>query len=155
MRNLKSLLLYGCVGFSLSLIAVSCDKDDDNGSNSNSSVLKPSSNVSKPSLESNLTNTTDAEVMFRCRFDNGGDTQNNMNCTVHWGKYSSRPSTTPKASDLSHHESMRIYANTTKCTTFDKTHTGFSGGTYVYYYFECKNSKYTTKTNVTYCIVKR
>lgn len=39
--------------------------------------------------------------------------------------------------------------------TFDKTHTGFNGGTFVYYYFECRNSKYTTKTNVTYTIVKR
>ena len=44
---------------------------------------------------------------------------------------------------------------TSKTTVFDKTHTGFSGGTYVYYYFECQNSKYTTKEDIKYCIVKR
>ena len=36
-----------------------------------------------------------------------------------------------------------------------KSHSGFSGGNYIYYYFECENSKYSTETDVKYCIVKR
>ncbi|MGN1217292.1 MAG: hypothetical protein ACI4TD_04875 [Phocaeicola sp.] len=134
-------------------MATSCEKDEDY--TSDKEVQKPTSNISKPTFEKNITTTTTDQVSLRCRFNNGGDTWNNMNCTVHWRKYSSKPSTTPKASDMSKHESMRQYASTSKSTTFDKTHAGFSGGTYVYYYFECRNSKYTTTTDVTYCLVKR
>lgn len=137
----------------MSFVLTSCDKDDDY--TSDKEVQTPISNISRPTFEKYLTTTTMSDVSMRCRFNNGGDIWNNMSCTVHWRKYSSKPSTTPKVSDMSRHESMRQYATTSKTTTFDKTHTGFSGGTYVYYYFECKNSKYTTKTDVTYCVVKR
>lgn len=151
MKIFKVSLFLLVVG--MSFLATSCDKDDDY--NPNNDVKTPSSNISQPTFEKNLTTTTTSDVSMRCRFNNGGDTWYNMTCTVHWRKYSSKPSTTPKASDMSNHESMRQYATTSKSTTFDKTHTGLSGGTYIYYYFECKNSKYTTKTNMTYCIVKR
>lgn len=56
---------------------------------------------------------------------------------------------------MTNHESMRQYSTTKLTTTFDKTHAGYSGGNYIYYYFECSNSKYTTKTNITFCVVKR
>lgn len=36
-----------------------------------------------------------------------------------------------------------------------ESHSGLSGGTYIYYYYECRNSKYTTKTDVMWNIVKR
>lgn len=152
MRSFKTLLLALCVGFSL--LVAGCDNDDYDYNNGD--VTQPStSRVSKPSFEKYLTTTTYEEVSFRCRFANGGDTWENMGCTVHWREYRSKPSTVPKASDMTKHETMRIYATTSRSTTFDKTHTGFSGGTYVYYYFECHNSKYRIKTNVTHCVVKR
>lgn len=152
MKNNKTLFLLLIVG--MSFVTTSCDKDDDEY-NRNDVVETPVSKISQPTFEKYLTTTTFSDVSMRCRFKNGGDTWENMNCTVHWRRYSSKPTTTPKSSDMTNHESMRQYATTSKSTTFDKTHTGFSGGTYVYYYFECKNSKYTTKTDVTYCIVKR
>ncbi len=151
MKKFKSLLFVLVAG--LSLLSIGCDKDDDG--NSNKEVQKPVTNISKPTFEKYLTTTTTSDVSLRCRFNNGGDTWNNMSCTVHWRSYASKPTTTPKASNMTKHESMRQYASTSRSTTFDKTHAGFSSGTYVYYYFECKNSKYTTTTNVTFCVVKR
>ncbi len=138
----------------ISLFATSCDKDDDDHSSPNVEQTT-TSNVTSPTFDKNLTTATYSDISMRCRFTNGGDTWENMSCTVHWRKYSTKQSSVPKASDLTNSETMRQYATTSTKTTFDKTHTGFSGGTYVYYYFECKNSKYTTKTDVTYCIVKR
>ena len=150
--KILNIFLLGLVAGS-SIVFTSCDKEDDYSSSNN--VQTPTTKISKPTLARDLTTTTTMDVSIRCRFDNGGDTWNNMSCTVHWRKYSSKPSTTPSASDMTNHESMRQYASTSKSTTFDKSHSGLSGGTYIYYYFECRNSKYTTKTNVTYCIVKR
>lgn len=151
MKNINRILFVLVAG--LAFVATSCEKDEEH--TSDKEVQTPASNISKPTFEKNITTTTTDQVSLRCRFNNGGDTWNNMNCTVHWRKYSSKPSTKPKASEMSNHESMRQYASTSKSTTFDKTHAGFTGGTYVYYYFECRNSKYTTTTDVTYCVVKR
>ena len=137
----------------MSFVAASCTKDDDY--TPDNEVQTPTSSISRPTFEKYLTTTTTDQVSLRCRFNNGGDITDNMSCTVHWKQYGSKTSSTPKESDMSKHESMRQYAATSKSTTFDKTHAGFSGGTYIYYYFECKNSKYTTKSEVTYCIVKR
>lgn len=151
MKIIKYLTII-LISFS-SILVTSCGEENDD-------ILigeetSPSQNLSKPEFDKYLTTTTMSDVSLRCRFTNGSDTWENMKCTVHWRKYTSKPSSTPKASDMNKHESMRIYATTSTKTTFDKTHTGFSGGNYVYYYFECSNSKYTTKTDVTYCIVKR
>lgn len=56
---------------------------------------------------------------------------------------------------MTEHETMRQYGGGTKTkTTFDKSHAGFRGGTYLYYYFECSNSRHTTKSEVTFCVVK-
>lgn len=136
------------------LATTSCDKEE------NTFYEEPEtpviSNLSPPSLDKYLTTTDYDGVSFRVRFTNGGDTNENMSCIVHWCKYSSKPSKTPKATDMTKHESMRQYGSGTKTkTTFDKSHAGFSGGTYIYYYFECSNSRHTTKTDVTYCVVKR
>lgn len=56
---------------------------------------------------------------------------------------------------MTNHETMRQYDFTSKSVTLDKSHAGFNGGEYLYYYFECSNSEYTTKTNVTFCVIKR
>lgn len=152
MKKVKSLLLILIAG--TSFLITSCDKDNDDY-DPDDIVQTPTSSVSKPTFDKNLTTTTYSDVSMRCRFTNGGDTWEHMSCTVHWKKYATKPSSSPKASDLTNSETMRQYSTTSTKTTFDKTHTGLSGGTYVYYYFECKNSKYTTKTDVTYCVIKR
>ena len=149
-------VLFPILVVGMCCVTTSCDKDEEKYSGSlEQTQTPPTSNISQPTFEKNLTTTTISDVSMRCRFNNGGDTGGNMSCTVHWNKYYSKPTTTPKASDMTNHEQMRQYASTSETTTFDKTHTGFSGGMYIYYYFECKNSKFTTKTDVTYCVVKR
>lgn len=139
----------------ITLCTTSCSKDDEDDDDYYEAPSTSASSVSTPVFDKDLTTTTLYDVSFRCRFKNGGDTEKNMNCTVHWRKYTSKPSSSPKASEMSKHESMRQYSTTSTKTTFDKTHSDFSGGNYIYYYFECSNSRYTTKTDVTYCVVKR
>lgn len=111
--------------------------------------------IEMPSFEKYLTTTDYDGFSIRMRFDNGGDVRENMSCTVHWKAYPSKPSSTPRKSDLTNNESMRIYGNTKGSTTFDKSHAGYRGGTYIYYCATCSNSRYSVTTPVTFCIVKR
>ena len=144
---LKSLLL--CI-FSFGLYG--CEKDESSFEGGNST---PSKNVSVPTFDKYLTTTTTNGFSIRLRFTNGGDDRGNMNCTVYWRAYPKKPSSTPSARDLTMCEQMRIYDHTKTKTTFDKTHAGYSGGTYIYYYAECRNSKGSCKTSVNYAIIKR
>ena len=111
--------------------------------------------VDAPSFDKYLTTTDTDGFSIRLRFNNGGDDRENMSCKVYWKAYSSKPSATPTEQDLSKSEEMRIYDHTKAKTTFDKSHAGYAGGTYIYYYAVCRNSKGSCKTNVTYTIVKR
>lgn len=88
----------------MSFVAASCAKDDDY--TSDKEVQKPTSSITRPTFEKYLTTTTTDQVSLRCRFNNGGDITDNMSCIVHWKQYASKPSSTPKASDMSTHESM-------------------------------------------------
>lgn len=164
MKSFK--LIFGIFITCLSLSLVSCEKDDGNdnskkdhtGSTIGGSTggSTSTSKIKQPSLKKILTTTTTSNVSFRCIFDMGGDKKSNMRCTVYWAEYSKKPSITPTVSSLRKAESMREYASSSNTSiTFDRTHAGFSGGTYIYYAFECSNSKYTTKTDVLYTIVKR
>lgn len=150
-------LLSMLIIVSLSSIAlVSCgDSNDEDDEYIPPTEQEEAQNLSKPTLKKILTTTTTTDVSFRCRFDNGGDDSDNMSCTVHWKTFASKQDVTPDPSSLTKSESMRQYGSTSTTTTFDRSHSGFSGGDRIYYYFECKNSKYTTKTDVLYCIVKR
>ena len=134
------------------LVMTSCEKDE---LLENDAIEESVSSVSKPAFDKYLVTTTLYDVNFGARFVNGGDTWENMKCKVHWRKYSSKPAKAPKKSDMDKHETMRIYATTKTKTTFMKEHSGFSGGNYIDYYFECENSKYSVETDVNYCIVKR
>lgn len=135
-------------------LTVSCGKDDN--TLNREPDFPDTSNLTYPKLDKYLTTTDYDGVSFRVRFTNGGDVMENMSCTVHWRRYSSKPSKTPKAGDMTEHESMRYYGAGTKLkTTFDRSHAGITGGSYLYYYFECSNSAYTTETDITYCVVKR
>lgn len=153
MKTAKTILIALMTMFP-SVMLVSCDKDDDNTffTEPNTPTI---SNLSAPKADMYLTSTDYDGVSFRIRFTNGGDVNKNMSCKVHWRRYSSKQTKKPKASDMTNHESMRQYGATSTKTTFDKSHAGISGGSYLYYYFECSNSRYTTTTDVTYCVVKR
>ena len=149
--KLLAIALSSAIAVSLS----SCDKEEEN-TFFNEPEMPEYSSLRKPKLDKYLTTTDLDGFSLRVRFNNGGDTNDNMSCIVHWRAYPGKPSSTPKASDMNKHESMRQYGGGTKTkTVFDKSHAGYSGGTYIYYYFECSNSKYTTETDVTYTVVKR
>jgi hypothetical protein len=111
--------------------------------------------VSKPTFDKYLTTTDTDGFSIRLRFSNGGEERSNMSCTVYWKAYSSKPSSTPSKGDLTKCEQMRIYDHTKTKTTFDKSHAGYSGGTYIYYYAVCSNSKGSCTTSINYTIVKR
>ena len=131
--------------------AISCDKDESDFEYENVET----NNISIPKFDKYLTSTDKDSFSIRIRFTNGGDNRENMSCQVHWKAYSNKPSLTPSEGDLTMNEQMRVYDHTKTKTTFDKSHAGYNGGTYIYYYAECKNSKGSCKTSITYTIVKR
>lgn len=103
---------------------------------------------------------------IRVRFKTGGDNESNLSATVYWKSYSKKPSSTPAKKELTKVESMRqygsaVYHNTgskkgmTESIVFDKSHAGYNGGTYIYYYVECKNSVGSASSSISYTIVKR
>lgn len=78
----------------------------------------------------------------------------------------SKPSKTPTKRDLTKVESMRQYGGATYHKTgpkkgmtesivFEKSHAGYSGGQYIYYYVECNNSKGSASSSVTYMVTPR
>jgi hypothetical protein len=134
-----------------SIVTVGCDKEDKDFEYED----KTTSKVSAPTFDKYLTTTDTDGFSIRLRFTNGGDDRENMSCQVYWKAFSSKPSSTPSERDLTKSEQMRIYNHTKTKTTFDKSHAGYNGGTYIYYYAVCKNSKGSCKTNITYTIVKR
>lgn len=162
MKNLK--FFTSILTLAMAMTAVSCSKDDDGydpkkdngyeftGGGSGSSSTK----LTEPVHKKEMTTTTTTDLTFKCIFNNGGDECSNMRCNVYWASYSKKPSSTPTASELRKCESMREYSTSSRTeTTFTRSHSGLSGGTYIYYYYECSNSKYTTKTGVMWNIIKR
>lgn len=152
------------------IIFTSCDKDEDSGS----SYTRPSSGtttgstqkVTKPTFAKFITTTDYDGFSIKARFKTGGDKESNMSATIYWQKYSSKPSKTPTKSDLKNIESMRQYGSATYHNTgskkgmtesivYEKAHAGFSGGTYIYYYVECRNSVGSASSSITYTVVKR
>lgn len=117
--------------------------------------MSGSSRVSEPSFGKFLTVSTYDQIDFKIRFKHGGDTRDNMHCTIYWKAYASKPSSTPKPKDLTKVETMRLIDHTKTKSVFDKSHVGFYGGTYIYYYAVCKNSKGSCETPIDYTIIKR
>lgn len=143
--------------FYIMLIAsmfVGCSEDDDER-NDNYIPSEVETDLEEPELDRYLTTTDLDGFSIRARFDNGGDKTENMSCTVYWKAYSSKPSKTPSASELTRVESMRAYASTKTSTTFDKSHAGYGGGTYIYYYMKCQNSRFSCTTPVKYTVITR
>lgn len=144
----------------------SCDRDDEPKSGSISTTSSTTSkSITKPSFDCFLSTSDLASFSIRVRFKTGGDKEQNLNATVHWEAYSSKPSKTPTKKDLTHVESMRQYGSATYHKTgskkgmtesivFDKSHAGYRG-CYIYYYVECSNSKGSANSSVTYMVTPR
>lgn len=163
MKDFKTLFMALIVG--AALFVTSCDKDDPIDSDNSTSITNKQK-VTKPSFSKFLSTTDKDGFSIRVRFKTGGDTENNMSATVYWKNYSSKPSKTPTKKDLTKVETMRqygsaVYHNTgakkgmTESIVFDKSHGGYNGGTYIYYYVECENSVGTATSSISYIIVKR
>lgn len=165
MKTLRILKL--CMLLTVAGIISSCDKEDEETTSSTTNVgVSNKQNITKPTFDSFLTTTDLDGFSIRARFKTGGDSESNMSATVHWSAYSKKPSKTPSKNELEKTESMRqygsaVYHNTgskkgmTESIVFDKSHGGYNGGTYIYYYVECKNSVGTATSSLTYTIVKR
>ena len=142
-----------------------CSSDDEND-NYSSSTSTTTQKISTPKFDKYLTTTDTDGFSIRVRFKTGGDKESNLSATVHWKNYSKKPSSTPTKKELTRVESMRqygsaVYHNTgskkgmTESIVFDKSHAGYNGGTYIYYYVECKNSVGSASSTISYTIVKR
>ena len=153
-----------CLAFATYLFC-GCNPDDENEDHS-SSTTTTTQKVTAPKFDKYLTTTDLDGFSIRVRFKTGGDKESNLSATVHWKGYSKKPSTTPSKKELTKVESMRQYGSATYHNTgskkgmtesivFDKSHAGYSGGTYIYYYVECKNSVGSASSSISYTIVKR
>lgn len=142
----------------------SCEEDEPYSSSSGSTNTS-SSNITRPSYDKNLSTSDFASFSIRVRFKTGGDKESNLRATVYWKSYSSQPLSIPSKSELTKVESMRQYGTATYYKTgpkkgmtesivFDKSHAGY-GGSYIYYYVECENSKGSASSPVTYLVTRR
>ena len=116
-----------------------CERDDEPSISSKTSTT--SSKVAKPEIAVSVaaTSTTDFEVVFKVT------SKEIPTVTLHYG-------TTKSCTQSSN---CRLYRDGTKTRFFKATHTGFSGGTKIYFYGEATNSGGTAKTSVDYRITKR
>lgn len=141
----------------------SCSEDEPESPSSNTGTTT-SQKISKPSYDKDLSTSDLASFSIRVRFKTGGDKENNLSATVHWKAYSSKPSKKPSKKDLTKVEPMRQYGSATYHNTgtkkgmtesivFDKSHAGY-GGSYIYYYVECENSKGSASSSITYLVAK-
>lgn len=146
------------------LCLTACDPDDE--PKSTSASTSSYQRITAPSFDKFLSTSDYASFSIRVRFKTGGDKEQNMSARVHWQAYASKPSKTPSKSDLTKVESMRQYGaatyhNTgvkkgmTESIVFDKSHAGYSGGKYIYYYVECSNSKGSASSSITYMVTPR
>lgn len=155
-----------CILIITSYWLCSCNPDDETVLSNTDITGTNTSKVTKPTFDKFLSTTDTDGFSIRVRFKTGGDTESNIHATVYWKAYSKKPSSKPSKSELTKVESMRQYGaatyhNTgskkgmTESIVFDKSHAGYNGGTYIYYYVECKNSVGSDESSISYEIVKR
>lgn len=160
----KSWVISVCLLALLSGFPSGCSPDDDTSSSGGTPTFD--SNLSKPSFAKFLSMTDFDGFTIMVRFKTGGDSENHLSATVYWKAYAKKPSTTPTKNELTNVESMRqygtaVYHNTgskkgmTESIVFEKSHAGYNGGTYIYYYVECRNSVGSGESPLSYEIVKR
>lgn len=157
-----SLLLILLLTISIS----SCDTDEPEHNSSSTTTPAQNAKVTKPSFDKFMSTSDKDGFSIRVRFKTGGDKETKISAIVHWKAYSTKPSSKPSKGELTKTETMRqhgaaTYHNTgskkgmTESIVFDKSHAGYNGGTYIYYYAECGNSVGSCETSVDYVIVKR
>lgn len=155
-----------CILIITSYWLCSCNPDDETVLSNTDITGTNTSKVTKPTFDKFLSTTDTDGFSIRVRFKTGGDKESNIHATVYWKAYSKKPSSKPSKSELTKVESMRQYGaatyhNTgskkgmTESIVFDKSHAGYNGGTYIYYYVECKNSVGSDESSISYEIVKR
>lgn len=171
MKTTESIKLFVMAMFVVSsgIIFTACGEDDNDNSYTRPSSGNATSNtqkITKPTFDKFITTADYDGFSVKARFKTGGDKESNLSATIYWQKYSSKPTKTPAKSELKKIESMRQYGSATYHNTgskkgmtesivFDKSHAGFSGGTYIYYYVECSNSVGSANSPIRYTIVKR
>lgn len=159
-------LLYLALCLITSFSFWSCGTDEPDSPSNSSGQGNDTKTITKPTFDKFLTTTDTDGFSIRVRFKTGGDKENNLSAKVYWKAYPKKPSSNPLKSDLTKAESMRqygaaVYHNTgtkkgmTESIVFDKSHAGYNGGTYIYYYVECHNSKGAAESPLDYTIVKR
>lgn len=151
-------ILVGCL-----ILLSACERDEPSKPSSSTSTSNVT--VTKPSFDKFLTSTDLDGFDLMVRFKSGDDYYENISGTVYWRAYGSKPTTTPKKSDMNKKETARLYTATyynsgtkkgrTSKVVLEKAHAGYSGGTYIYYYMECRNSKGSAQSDLSYTIVKR
>jgi len=158
--------LYILIAAALCL-SCGCEPDSERMPSSSSSKYDVStSKVTKPTFDSFLSTTDKDGFSIRVRFRTGGDAESNISATVYWKAYAQKPSSKPQKRDLTKVEPMRqygipVYHNSgskkgmTYSIVFDKSHAGYNGGTYIYYYVVCHNSKGSASSPLTFEVVKR
>lgn len=163
---LKKILRLFCVFAVCALCSCGGDEPETAKDSSSANQSTSSQKVTKPSFDMFLTTTDKDGFSLRVRFKTGGDKESNLRAKVNWKAYSKKPSAKPSRSELSKSETMRQYGSATYHNTgskkgmtesivFDKSHAGYSGGTYIYYYVVCTNSKGSAESSIDYTIVRR
>lgn len=159
-------IIVWVLGLTFVFCFASCETDEPKTPSSSTNQGPTSSQkVTKPVFDKFMSVTDLDGFSIRVRFKTGGDKESNLRATVYWKAYSNKPASKPSKRELTKVESMRQYGVTyynaglkkgmTESIVFDKSHAGYNGGTYIYYYVECSNSKGSAESSVDYIIVKR
>jgi len=122
---------------------IGCNKDDEGESSYSTSTTEKTETrkVDKPTItvSTATTTTSDFTVVFKVT------SKEEATVTLHYGTTSS----------CTKSSSCRLYQNGNTIRYYKASHTGFSGGSKVYFYGEATNSGGTSKTSVDYRIIKR
>lgn len=157
MKRIFTRFVMLTVATALSFGFASCSKGEDEPGGGGGNGHTENNSIEKPSFDKYLTTSDYDGFTIMLRFKNGGDKYENMECELYWRAYAKKPTTPPTEDDMTKFDYMDIYDHNdrTHKTTFDCSHRGFNGGTYIYYYAVCSNSKGSCKTGLTYEIIPR
>ena len=135
------------------IIITSCEPDDEPKSTNNNNTTSSSTTEVKPEIAkvSSTSTKSDFTVTFRVKsvktptvtMKYGGESSKTSNPSL-------KKSSTPQCVDIVDMKSKKY-----SWYYYKTTHTGFNGGTYVYYQITASNSKGSDKSSIGYCIIKR
>ena len=124
------------------------DDDDDYAYPNNEESGHSSHNVSRPSISvlTATSTTTEFTVVFEVRSE-----EEPSSVTLHYGRNSSSTS----SPTINKSSSCRLQRKANNTYYYSKTHAGFTGGNYIYFYGEVTNSAGTSKSQTSHVIIKR